>query len=101
MKRRRSSGEQPPSNLSRHSMTSQEVHLRRMRVDDALYELERYLYDAHFAGLPRVRVIHGKGTGTLRAAVWEFLSTHSLAKAYYMAAPHEGDGGVTIVELAD
>ena len=80
---------------------SHELHLRRLTVDEALERLKHYLQDAHVASIPRVRVIHGKGTGTLREAVWEFLSAHPLVKAYYMAAPFEGDGGVTIVELVD
>ncbi len=80
--------------------TPSEVHLRRMPVRDALDRLERYLNDATIAGLPRVRVIHGKGTGIMKQAVQDFLSEHPLVAKHYPAAPGEGDGGVTIAELA-
>lgn len=76
-----------------------EVHLRRMKVRDALDKLDRYLNDAAIAGLPRVRVIHGKGGGILKGAVHEFLDKHSLIARRYAAAPSEGNGGVTIAEL--
>ena len=76
-----------------------EVHLRRMKVRDALDKLDRYLDDAAIAGLPRVRVIHGKGTGILKGAVIEFLDKHALIARHYAAAPSEGNGGVTIAEL--
>ena len=46
-----------------------EVHLRRLTVDEALFKLDKYLNDAFVAGLYQVRVIHGKGTGTLRDVV--------------------------------
>ncbi len=71
-----------------------------MRVLEALEKLRLYLQDAHVAGLNRVRVIHGKGTGVLKTAVLEALADSSLVADYYMADPHEGGGGVTIVELA-
>ena len=92
---------QASDQLSSPYIPPQEIHLRRLTVDEALERLKHYLEDAYVAGMSRVRVIHGKGTGTLREAVWEFLSTHPLVKAYYMAAPFEGDGGVTIAEMGD
>ena len=78
-----------------------EVHLRRLRVEEALDKLERYLNDAYLAGLPTVRVIHGKGTGALRQAVREELRGHPLVKSFRAAELHEGGAGVTIVELAE
>ena len=76
-----------------------EVHLRRMKVRDALQKLDRYLNDATVMGMPWVRVIHGKGTGILKGAVIEFLSDHPLVKSHEPAAPSEGNGGVTIAKL--
>ena len=49
--------------------------------------------------LHRVRVIHGKGTGTMKGAVADYLSKHPLVKRHYAASPAEGNGGVTIAEL--
>ncbi len=78
-----------------------ELHLRRLTVDEALIRLDRYLNDAFIAGLPAVRLIHGKGTGTLRQAVREELKTHPLVKSFRPAELEEGGNGATIVELAN
>jgi len=78
-----------------------EVHLRHLTVDEALLKLDQYLDDAFMAGLYQVRVIHGKGTGTLRRVVRERLAEHSLVKSYRPGGYGEGGGGVTIVELAE
>ena len=77
-----------------------EVHLRRLTVDEALLKLNQYLDDAFMAGLYQVRVVHGKGTGTLRRVVMEQLAGHPLVKSYRLADYGEGGAGVTIVELA-
>jgi DNA mismatch repair protein MutS2 len=53
-----------------------ELDLRGRRADDALEALERYLDSAYLAGLPFVRIIHGKGTGKLRQAVRQALQNH-------------------------
>ena len=76
-----------------------EIHLRRLTVDEALPRLDQYLDDAFMAGLWQVRVVHGKGTGTLRQAVWEQLSKHPLVKSHRLGGYGEGGVGVTIVEL--
>ena len=78
-----------------------EVHLRRLTVEEALDKLERYLNDAYLAGLPTVRVIHGKGTGTLRQVVRRELKGHPLVKSFRPAELYEGGTGVTIVELEE
>ena len=77
-----------------------EIHLRRLTVGEALLKLDQYLDDAFMAGLYQVRVIHGKGTGTLRQAVREQLSRHPLVKSYRLGGYGEGGAGVTIVELS-
>ncbi|MFC1935542.1 Smr/MutS family protein [Chloroflexota bacterium] len=76
-----------------------ELHLRRLTMDEALYRLEEYLDAAFMAGHSTVRIIHGKGTGTLRDAVGDRLAEHSLVKSYRLALYGEGDAGVTVVEL--
>jgi len=77
-----------------------EVHLRHLIVDEALLKLDKYLNDAFMAGLYQIRVVHGKGTGTLRQVVWEQLAKHPLVKSYRLGGYGEGGNGVTIVELA-
>ena len=79
---------------------SNEVHLRHLTVDEALLKLDKYLDDALMAGLWQVRVVHGKGTGTLRQVVHRVLAKHPLVKSYRLGGYGEGGAGVTIVELA-
>jgi len=77
-----------------------EVRLRHLTVDEALLKLDQFLHDAFMASLYQVRVVHGKGTGTLRQAVREELAHHPLVKSYRPGEYGEGGEGVTIVELA-
>ena len=76
-----------------------EVHLRRLTVDEALLKLDRYLDSAFMTGLLQVRVIHGKGTGTLRQVIREHLGKHPLVESYRPGGYGEGGAGVTIVAL--
>ena len=78
-----------------------ELRLRRLTVDEALWRLDEYLYAAFMAGLSTVRIVHGKGTGTLRYAVNESLAKNPLVKSYRLGGRGEGGYGVTIVELTN
>jgi DNA mismatch repair protein MutS2 len=80
--------------------TSDELHLRHLTLDEALPILDKYLNDAFMAGLYQVRIIHGKGTGTLRQAVRKIMDKHPLVDSYRPAVYGEGGAGVTIVELS-
>jgi DNA mismatch repair protein MutS2 len=75
------------------------LDIRGARVDEALEALGRYLEDASLAGLERVTVIHGLGTGALRDAVRAESSGHPLVKAVRAGERGEGGDGVTVVEL--
>ena len=75
------------------------LSLRGLTVDDALLEVDRYLDAAVLAGLPRVTLIHGKGTGALRRAVQDFLRGHPHVRTYRPGGHGEGGEGVTVVEL--
>jgi DNA mismatch repair protein MutS2 len=77
-----------------------QLDMRGQRVEDALEELETYLNDAALSGMPSVRILHGKGTGALRAAVREHLARHPLVQSAAPAPPQEGGDGVTIVRLS-
>jgi len=76
------------------------LDLRGRTADDAIQELDKYLDDATLAGLQRVTVIHGKGTGALRHAVREHLSRHPEVAAFRLGREDEGGSGATIVNLA-
>ena len=76
-----------------------EINLIGRTVDEATQELEQYLDRAFLAGLPRVRIIHGYGTGTLRRGVREFLKGHPHVATFAEAPQNEGGMGATLVEL--
>jgi DNA mismatch repair protein MutS2 len=86
---------------SRKITAQDEIHLRHLTVDEALFRLDQYLHDAFMAGLYQVSVIHGKGTGTLRQAIRQRLGQHPLVKSYRTGEYGEGGIGVTIAQLAD
>jgi DNA mismatch repair protein MutS2 len=75
------------------------LHLRGYRAEEALIELGKYLDQAYLSHLPEVRIVHGKGTGTLRQLVREELHRHPLVASYRPGFPEEGGEGVTVVEL--
>ena len=76
-----------------------EVDVRGMIGDDAWFVVDKYLDDAVLAGVPSVRVIHGKGTGALRAALWKYFKTDPRIKSYRHGVYGEGDAGVTVIEF--
>jgi len=77
-----------------------ELDLRGQRADEATTALERYIESAYLAGLPYVRIIHGKGTGKLRDVVRKILSGHPQVRSYEPGGEREGGDGVTIAKLA-
>ena len=68
-------------------------------MEEALDEVDKYIDDCMLSGIPRVRIIHGKGTGALRQAIREHLQGLPQVKAYREGEPGEGGSGVTIVEF--
>ena len=89
-----------PILAAQHPSPGIELNLRGLRVEEAIPRLDKYLNDAYLAGLPSVRIIHGKGTGTLRRAVREQLEGHPLVASHRPGDHHEGGDGVTVAELA-
>lgn len=77
-----------------------ELDLRGQRAEDAVSALDRYLDAAYLAGLPFVRIIHGKGTGRLREVVRETLSNHPQVRSFEAGGDKEGGEGVTVIKLA-
>ena len=76
-----------------------ELDLRGQRAEDALDMLERYLEKASLAGLPFVRIIHGKGTGKLRQEVRAALKNHPNVVSFEEGGDKEGGAGVTVAKL--
>ena len=99
---------EPPKGSDRVSLpvdtarpvVSIELDLRGKRADEALMTFESYIDDAFRSGMPFVRIIHGKGTGALRAAIREALTGHPLVRRFETAPQNEGGEGVTVAVLA-
>lgn len=83
--------------MSKSFSISPEVNLIGMTVDEAIPVLDKYLDDAYLAHLPQVRVVHGRGTGALKAGVHRHLKKLSYVKEFRLGEFGEGDTGVTIV----
>ena len=83
----------------RSARASMELDLRGQTTDEALLNVDRFIDSALMAGLHQVTIIHGKGTGALRAAVQAHLKNHPSVKNYRLGVFGEGENGVTIAEL--
>ena len=78
---------------------SPEINLIGKTTDEAIPLLDKYLDDAHLAGLPSCRIVHGRGTGALRNAVHQHLKKQKYIKAFRLGEYGEGDAGVTVAEF--
>lgn len=87
------------TSVKKASGVKTEIDLRGTIISEALEIIDKYLDDAYLAHLQRISIIHGKGTGALRASVHEFLRTSPHVKSYRLGEYGEGDSGVTIVEF--
>jgi len=82
-----------------HPSPGMELDLRGQRVEDGLEMLERFLEQAYLAGMPFIRVIHGKGTGRLRQAVQKALRHSEYISSWSIGKEGEGGDGVTVAHL--
>jgi len=85
--------------LSKALSMKTELDVRGNTTDEAMGHVEKFLDDAYLAHLPQVTIIHGKGTGTLRAAIHSQLRKVRYVKSFRLGLYGEGENGVTIVEL--
>jgi DNA mismatch repair protein MutS2 len=76
-----------------------EIDLRGQRAEDALQAMERYIESAYLAGMPFVRIIHGKGTGRLRQVLREALRQSPHVERWEDGLRNEGGEGVTVAHL--
>ena len=86
---------------SKANTIADELNLHGMFVQEALDITIKYLDDAVLAGLPSVRILHGKGTGALRKAVHEELRENTLVSKYQFAPFDQGGEGVTVVTFRE
>lgn len=75
------------------------MDVRGKTVEEAMLEVDRYLEEAAYAGYGEVTVIHGKGTGALRAGIMQELKKHNKVKGMRSGRYGEGDNGVTVIQL--
>ena len=76
-----------------------ELNLIGRTTAEADYELDRFIDEAYMGSLPRVRIIHGFGTGALKNFVHHFLKNHDLVERFSFATPDQGGHGATIAEI--
>ena len=76
-----------------------EIDLRGMETVEGILAAERYIDSAVMSKLKTVRIIHGKGTGALRAAIQQMLKKNKCVKSFRLGRYGEGEDGVTVVEL--
>jgi len=94
----------PPKTSAKVSVSQErgnamQIDLRGKMVDEACMELDRFIDNATMTGVREFYVVHGKGTGALRAGVQAYLKTHPRVKTFRIGAYGEGDAGVTVVTL--
>ncbi|WP_294500530.1 endonuclease MutS2 [uncultured Gemmiger sp.] len=85
--------------LDHDRKASMELNLLGYTVEEALAETDKFLDNAVLRGQNTVYIIHGKGTGALRAAIQKHLRTHKSVKSFRLGRYGEGETGVTVVEL--
>lgn len=76
-----------------------EIDMRGETVDEALGELSLFIDKCVLNNIEEIRIIHGKGTGALRAAVTDYLRTHPNISEYRLGKYGEGENGVTIAKV--
>ncbi len=76
-----------------------ELDLRGQMTEEAIMNVDRFIDAALLSGIEQLTIIHGKGTGALRAAVQQHLKRHPSVRSYRLGVFGEGEAGVTIVEL--
>ncbi|RQD77254.1 MAG: endonuclease MutS2 [Candidatus Syntrophonatronum acetioxidans] len=85
--------------LSKSRDIQSQLDLRGDTLAEAIDKVDKYLDDSYLAGLSRVDLIHGKGSGALRKGLHDYLSTHSQVKSFRLGTHEEGGAGVTVVTL--
>jgi len=88
-----------PSGYTAPTRFDDELNIRAERVEPALEKVRDFVTEAHALKAPSIRILHGKGTGTLRDAVRNYLKNEKRVERYEDAVPYEGGHGVTVAYL--
>jgi len=84
---------------SGESLATDEINVIGMTVEQASERVDKFLDEAALANKPRVRIIHGHGTGALRKGLGEFLDAHPLVEKHTFESEEHGGKAITVVEL--
>ena len=85
--------------VAKSSTAKQEVDLRGMTLNEAIPIVDKAIDDAMLAGISQLRLIHGKGTGALRAGLTAYLQNNRFVKKLEMASLETGGSGATVIDL--
>ncbi len=89
----------PLAHVEVDAPSGMEIDLRGLTGDEAVAAVERFLEQATVHGLPMIRIIHGKGTGVLRARIQDLLRSHPRVASFRLGESGEGGAGVTVAEM--
>ena len=78
---------------------SNEIMLRHKTKDDAIFELEQFIIEAHACNVYKIKIVHGKQGGILRNAVHDYLKRSKLIESFNLGSYFEGQFGVTIAYI--
>jgi len=84
---------------SSSSQVSPEIYVRGLTLEEAIEEVDKYIDNAVMAGLNQVYLVHGKGTGTLRRGLHQFLKNKNWVRDWRLGDHYEGGSGVTVINL--
>src|SRR5437773_775476 len=84
---------------SGESLATDEINVIGMTVEQASERVDKFLDEAALATKPRVRIIHGHGTGALRKGIGQFLDAHPLVEKHTFESEEHGGKAITVVEL--
>jgi DNA mismatch repair protein MutS2 len=85
--------------ISKAKTATTEINVIGYNVDEAIFVIDKYIDDCALAKLKTIRIVHGKGTGTLRRGIHNYLKTNSHVSSFRLGTFGEGETGVTVVEL--
>jgi DNA mismatch repair protein MutS2 len=90
----------PTITVSRETNVRDELNVVGMRTSEALRQLERFLDQAYLTNQPELRIVHGIGSGALKKAIHDYLSTSPYCAGFRQAEPRQGGAGATIVQIS-
>ncbi len=90
----------PTVTVSADAAVHDELNVVGMRIGEALRQLEQFLDQAYLTNQHELRIVHGIGSGALKKAIHDYLSTSPYCTGFRQAEPHHGGAGATIVEIS-